>query len=263
MRRSPRLLLQSASAPPVVAARAAAAVMASGERGSSLDAAMLAKERACWAKDLRFVVGVDEAGRGPLAGPVVVCACAFDQGVEVAGLDDSKKLSEEERDAAFALLKSTPGVHYAVAVVGPEVIDDINILQATLRGMDDCVAQLKRRGVCSAVLVDGPFLPPACAAADDIALKEAIKGGDAKVRCIAAASVIAKCTRDALMRAEAARFPLYGFDVHKGYPVPAHRDALARHGPCAIHRMSYKPCQDAAAAHGVPLQVKKKSRKQI
>ena len=196
-------------------------------------------------------MGVDEAGRGPLAGPVVVAACVVAEGVRLPAdvrLDDSKVMSEEERERAYEALTGAEGVHWAVVEVGHERVDEMNVLRASLWGMDDVVKQLVRRGVCEYVLVDGPYLPPGVAEAFE-GKAEAIKGGDGKVRAIAAASIIAKVTRDRIMARMHEKYPLYGFDVHKGYPVPEHRRLLSLHGPCEIHRRSYRPVREAEEKH--------------
>jgi len=201
------------------------------------------------------VVGVDEAGRGPLAGPVVTAACCFDRDARVAVpadvvLDDSKAMSRGERERAFEWLvaeQARGAVLHAVKVVEPGDIDTRNILQATLWGMDECVRELRARGACDHVLVDGPHLPPRVKA--ELlpgARAEAVVGGDARVRAIAAASVIAKVTRDRIMQRMHAAYPAYGFDEHVGYPTPHHRRMLAEHGPCPIHRMSFRTVREAA-----------------
>ncbi len=183
------------------------------------------------------VAGVDEAGRGPLAGPVVVAAVILDPARPIAGLDDSKKLSERKRDALYPLI-----VEYALAWhiehVEADEIDRLNILQATLAGM-----RRSLQGLAVApthALVDGNRLPDGlpCPAT-------AIIGGDASEPAISAASILAKVARDARMRELHAHYPQYGFDRHKGYPSPLHLAALQAHGPCPQHRRSYAPVQRA------------------
>jgi len=181
------------------------------------------------------ICGIDEAGRGPWAGPVTAAAVILPRKGRPKGLADSKQLSAEAREALFDEI-------HAVCVVGigwasAEEIDRINILQATYLAMRRAVEAL---GVApAAALVDGngfPELP--CAV-------EAIVDGDAYVPAIAAASIVAKVARDRMMSAACAEFPGYGFSKHKGYGVPEHQAALLRLGPCALHRMSFKPVKAA------------------
>ena len=179
-----------------------------------------------------LVAGVDEAGRGPLAGPVAVAAVILppDHGLE--GLDDSKKLTPLKRERLAPLIESR-AVAWHVEFVEVGEIDRVNILQATLNGMQRAVAALDPQP--DAVLVDGihaPKLP--CKVS-------AIKGGDRLVASISAASVLAKVHRDHLMQAMHEKYPGYGFDRHKGYPTPLHLERLRALGPCPIHRRSFAP----------------------
>ncbi|MES2344469.1 MAG: ribonuclease HII [Chlamydiota bacterium] len=181
----------------------------------------------------RLVAGVDEAGRGPLAGPVVAAACTFSQEVLIEGIDDSKKLSAKKRFELYEKLIHHPGVDYGVGIIDAIIIDEINILQATFRAMIMAVAQLKNKP--DYLLVDGPHLPKI-----DI-LGEGVIGGDGLSILIAAASIIAKETRDRIMRDYHLKWPQYGFDQHKGYGTKKHLDALELYGPCPIHRNSFRP----------------------
>ena len=190
-----------------------------------------------------LIAGVDEAGRGPLAGPVVVAAVILDPLRPIAGLDDSKKLSERKRDALYPLIVER-ALAWRIEFVEAEEIDRINILQATLTGMRRAL-----RGLSPApthALIDGNRLPDGlpCPAT-------AIVGGDASEASISAASILAKVTRDARLRALHAQYPHYGFDKHKGYPSPLHLAALREHGPCPQHRRSYAPVRKAMAALGI------------
>ncbi len=197
-------------------------------------------ERTCWARGATRVAGVDEAGRGPLAGPVVAAAVIlpatwangdFDQ--RLADLNDSKQLTEAQRENFFQLLTTHPDIRFAIATVDAPTIDRINILQATHRAMNQALAQLQPQP--AHVLVDGKPVK-------SMKLPHtAIVKGDALSYSIAAASVLAKVTRDRLMREFDAHFPGYGFAVHKGYGVPQHLAAIEKLGPCPIHRMSFAP----------------------
>jgi ribonuclease HII len=150
-------------------------------------------------------------------------------------LNDSKKLTEEQREEAFAALEAHPGVITAAAIVDAGEIDRINILQATLKAMAQAVESLPTPA--DAALVDGNRLPPAL----PVQHAAAIVKGDAKSAAIAAASIVAKVTRDRIMAAAHARFPQYGFIQHKGYPTAAHVAAIAAHGPCELHRLTFAP----------------------
>ena len=246
-------------------------------------------ERDFWSRGFTLVAGVDEAGRGPLAGPVVAAAvilpatwanggitnygteCArpraqqYDQPeghqttsaprshhVAVPGdghtpqtdsssgfderlvdLNDSKQLTEAQRENFFQILTTHPDLRYAIAIVDATTIDRINILQATHRAMNDALAQLQPQP--QHVLVDGR--PVKTMTLPQTALEK----GDSRSYSIAAASVLAKVTRDRMMREFDAQFPGYGFAIHKGYGVPQHIAAIAKLGPCPIHRMTFAP----------------------
>ena len=201
-----------------------------------------------WNVGSRFVVGVDEAGRGPLAGPVVVAAVVIDgectNELDSALLQDSKCLSPKKLEKAFLMLTTCPKVHYEISIVNHLEIDQLNILQASLTGMDRAITALKERGKCSVILVDGPYKPPV-AAKDTLVIVYPIINGDASVRVIAAASILAKLTRDRIMLEYHQQYPQYGFNQHKGYPTKKHREALAEHGACEIHRKSFGPVKRA------------------
>lgn len=184
-----------------------------------------------------WIAGVDEAGRGPLAGPVAVAAVILDPARPIDGLDDSKRLSGKRREALFPLIQER-ALAWHVELVPALEIDRLNILQATLQGMTRAVEALSP--AATFVRVDGNRLPPRlpCAA-------EALVGGDALDPAIMAASILAKVARDRAMVALHVDWPRYGFDVHKGYPTPAHLAALAAHGPCPAHRRSFAPVRRA------------------
>lgn len=204
---------------------------------------LLTRERELWASGLARIAGVDEAGVGPLAGPVVAAAVIFPPGFGLPGVDDSKKLTPERRQTLAAAIRES-ALAFSVALVAPEEIDRINVYQATLAAMGRAVDGLSLRP--QHVLVDARRIP-GC----DLP-QEAIIKGDARCHAIAAASILAKTTRDALMRRYDDEFPGYGFAEHKGYPTESHRDAIRRLGPCAIHRLSFT-LLPAAKLWGEPL----------
>ena len=179
-----------------------------------------------------LICGVDEAGRGPLAGPVYAAAVVLDATRPIAGLADSKKLSEKRRMALAESIR-TRALAWAVAFATVEEIDRLNILRASLLAMRRAVGRLSLTP--TEVLVDGLHCPEI-----DQRVR-AIIGGDATVAAISAASILATTGRDAEMLRLHDRFPLYGFDRHKGYPTPEHLDALRRHGVCEIHRRTFAP----------------------
>lgn len=191
---------------------------------------LLTRERALWAAGIERVAGVDEAGVGPLAGPIVAAAVIFPPGCGLLGVDDSKKLEPERREALAAEIRVLAAA-FAVAIVEAEEIDRVNVYQATLAAMGRAVAALTLRP--QHVLVDARRIP-GCELP-----QEAIIKGDARCHAIAAASILAKTTRDGLMRGYDDAYPGYGFAEHKGYCTEAHRDAIRRLGPCAIHRRSF------------------------
>ena len=180
-----------------------------------------------------LTAGVDEAGRGPLAGPVAVAAVILDPDRPIAGLNDSKKLSEKKREALYPLILEH-ALACCIVLVEADEIDRLNIFQATMAGMSRAVAGLSR--VPGEALIDGNKLPKDLPCAG-----RAIVGGDALEPAIRAASILAKVSRDRLMVAMDDTFPGYGFAVHKGYPTPAHLAALERLGPCPQHRRSFAP----------------------
>jgi ribonuclease HII len=179
---------------------------------------------------------VDEAGRGPLAGPVVAAAVILDERKRIRGLDDSKKLTPAVRERLFEEIHEK-ALCFAIAEANVEEIDRFNILQATMLAMKRAVEGLRLKP--SKVLVDGNRLPVLTVMA------EAIVQGDAKVKAISAASILAKVHRDRLCQRLHEEHPHYGFDGHKGYPTPEHLAALRVHGACIHHRRSFAPVRDA------------------
>ncbi len=177
------------------------------------------------------IAGVDEAGRGPLAGPVVAAAVIFSANIEMAGLDDSKKLSPKKREELFPKIQES-AITFGVAVVDREVIDEINILQAARLAMKQAVTQLNP--VPGLLLIDGNQK------IESTLDQWAIVKGDSKSLSIAAASVLAKVTRDRIMEDYHKVYPQYEFNRHKGYGTKLHRNLIQEHGPCPIHRSTFK-----------------------
>jgi len=185
---------------------------------------------------VEIICGIDEAGRGPLAGPVVAAAVILDKKRRINGLNDSKQLTEERRDI-LALRVKERAVAWGVGVATVEEIDTVNIRQANFLAMQRAFAQLAVKP--THVLVDGNDPPP-------IQCKvTCIIGGDALESCISAASILAKTHRDALMVELCAQYPGYGFSQHKGYGVAVHLEALKRLGPTPVHRRTFRPVREA------------------
>lgn len=184
-------------------------------------------------ESLGIICGVDEAGRGPLAGPVVAGAVILPKDFDLPFLNDSKKLSAKKREVLFEQIKQQ-AVSYGVGIVDEKIIDEINILQATYEAMRRAIAMLDvKPGV---LLNDAVIIPQIDSKIEQVKI---IKG-DAKSVSIAAASIMAKTTRDSIMLDYAEKYPQYGFDKHMGYPTKAHYEAIAKYGACPIHRKSYK-----------------------
>lgn len=187
-------------------------------------------EHQCFESGCQIVCGVDEAGRGPLAGPVCAAAVILPPDLEIPGLNDSKKLTDKKRRELFDVI-TTEAVAYGIALVGEKEIDEINILQATFRAMEQAVNRMDVHP--DLVLIDGnraPALP--------MPVKTVIKG-DSLSASIAAASILAKVTRDRLMEQLDEKYPEYGFATHKGYGTKRHYEALREFGPCEIHRKTF------------------------
>ena len=187
-------------------------------------------ERALHREGVALVCGADEAGRGPLAGPVCAAAVILPEGVELPGLNDSKKLTEKKREALFPLIEEK-ALTYAIAFASVEEIERMNILAAALLAMDRAIAQLSPAPELA--LIDGNTVKGISVPA------RSVVGGDGKVAAIAAASVLAKVTRDRLMLTLAEQYPQYGFDNHKGYGTKEHYAALEKYGPSPVHRPSF------------------------
>jgi len=180
-----------------------------------------------------LICGVDEAGRGPLAGPVVAAAVILSDDLDVTGIGDSKTLTSNRRESIRKRIEES-STQWALGVIGAETVDEINILQATFLAMHKAVRKLKSKP--DIVLVDGRFTIP-----DFNIRQKAIIRGDKKELSIAAASILAKTHRDMLMIKLENKFPGYGFSKHKGYPTKEHISKLEKLGPCPIHRKSFRP----------------------
>ena len=206
----------------------------------------LNKEKYLWKRGYKYVTGLDEAGRGPLAGPVVAAAVMI--GVKskrqnarpqfkakslLKEVKDSKKLSSKKREVLYKLLVKEPNIEWGIGKVSEKMIDKINILEATKLAMKKAVNNLK----IDYLILDGNFKIDL-----DIPQKS-IRKGDSKIFSIAAASIIAKVTRDRIMKRYHKKYPQYGFNKHKGYTTKLHRTMIKKHGPCKIHRMTFRPIQ--------------------
>ena len=208
--------------------------------------ASLKQKRLDW-DPVGLMAGVDEAGRGPLAGPVVAAAVILDDGKRILGLNDSKQLTPLQRDKLYDKIREK-ALCCAVGMASVQEIDEINIFHATMLAMRRAVEGLRLKP--AKVLVDGNRLPKW-----DV-LSEAIVDGDAKVKSISAASIIAKVTRDRMLLELHQQFPQYGFAGHKGYSTPEHLEALRMHGPCVHHRKHFAPvAAQFAMAEGAAVSV--------
>lgn len=187
-------------------------------------------ENEIYDSDIERICGVDEAGRGPLAGPVCAAAVILPRGFVIEGLDDSKKLSEKKRDALFDVIKES-AISYGIAFATVEEIEEFNILSATMLAMNRAIAQLDPKPQLA--LIDGNRNK-------EIEINsQCVVKGDSRCADIAAASILAKVTRDRYMLEMAEKYPQYHFEKHKGYGTKLHYEALREHGPSEIHRMSF------------------------
>ena len=216
--------------------------LSSQERQRLLDLAK--REEELRKEGYKHIAGVDEAGRGPLAGPVVACACILPPDFFLEGINDSKQINPDRRADLYEKLIEHPELCYGVGVIEALLIDHINILQATFQAMMAAVSRLAKKP--DYVLVDGSKTPfkhiPS----------QAIVQGDAKCLSISAASIIAKEKRDAIMRDYDAQYPQYGFKDHKGYGTAQHLKAIEEYGPCPIHRRSFEPIKSLVANREQP-----------
>ncbi|MBD3180998.1 ribonuclease HII [Candidatus Poribacteria bacterium] len=193
---------------------------------------MLAYEQELYEQGYNSIAGTDEAGRGPLAGPVVAAAVILDLNQIIDGIDDSKKLSPTCRESLFKKIRQK-SIAYGVGIISNDIIDKINILQASMEAMKQAVINLPVKP--DFLLIDGNYFPNI-----NLPMK-AIKSGDSLSMSIAAASIIAKVTRDRIMQDFDSKHPQYGFAKNKGYPTKEHIQKLEKYGPCKIHRKSFAP----------------------
>jgi len=205
------------------------------------DRGMLYYERLAYAQGAKYVAGIDEVGRGCLAGPVVACAVIFPPHTFIEGVKDSKKLSPEKREALFDKIHQH-ALSIGIGAVEETVIDEINILKATLKAMEKAVHALQPGP--DHLLIDALFL-------ENFPFPQfAIKEGDNASFSIAAASIVAKVTRDRRMAAYSEQYPEYHFAKHKGYGTPEHLEAIAKYGPCPIHRKSFRGVKEYCKGKG-------------
>ena len=194
----------------------------------------LKEEKNLWRAGFKIVAGLDEAGRGPLAGPVVAAAVVvldFKNIKNIKGINDSKKISKKNREKFYKILTNSPNIKWGIGIVSEKVIDKINILEATKLAMAKSIEKLNP----DFLLLDGNFK------IKSIIPQQSIVAGDQKVISIVMASIIAKVTRDKIMQKMHKKYPQYGFDKHKGYGTKLHFATLEKFGPCVIHRKSFYP----------------------
>ncbi len=203
-------------------------------------AAMMACERNARERGFRVIAGLDEVGRGPLAGPVVAAACILPEGALIEGIDDSKKLLPSARSLIYQKILSHPHIEYGIGIIEAKEIDRINILQASLLAMTIAISRLQQQP--DFLLIDGNKRPQTPIPG------EAIVKGDSLSQSIAAAAIIAKEMRDKLMLAYHEQWPQYQFASHKGYATEEHLLAIQEYGPCPIHRMSFEPLKSLFAS---------------
>ena len=195
----------------------------------------LAYEQNAYEAGYKHIIGLDEAGRGPMAGPLVVAGVIFPEGYYDERINDSKKLTEKKREALFDVIKEHALAYY-IQIMSVEEVDELNVYQASKEGMIRCIEKIdvKPDFALTDAMPIGSVLP-----------HEAIVKGDGKSISIGAASILAKVTRDHIMIEYAKQYPEYGFEKHKGYPTKAHKEALQKYGVTPIHRKSFGPVQEA------------------
>ena len=205
---------------------------------------ILKEEKRLWKKEFKNIAGLDEAGRGPLAGPVTACAVFVSKRFKLPGnlrkIKDSKKLTPKRREEFCNILKKHPRIKWGIGNVSEKIIDKINILEATKLAMNKAIKNLEKKSKrkINFLILDGNFKINS-----KLPQKSIIKA-DNKVFSVISASVIAKVTRDKLMRELDEKYPKYKFSVHKGYPTELHKKLLKKYGPCKIHRKTFGPVKD-------------------
>jgi ribonuclease HII len=199
--------------------------------------AKLNEEKKLWNRGYKRVACLDEAGRGPLAGPVVAGAVIFKGKKIIPGVKDSKQLSEKQREEFYKIITKHPCVEWGIGIVSEKVIDKINILEATKLAMKKAVVSLKKPDF---LILDGNMK------IDSLIPQKSIIKGDVKVFSCAAASILAKVTRDRIMEKYSGVYPKYGFSIHKGYPTKRHIRMIKKYGACKIHRKSFGPVRMSA-----------------
>ena len=211
----------------------------------------LQEEIKLWRQGHKIVIGIDEAGRGPLAGPVTAGAVCLDYNFEIKGLlseiNDSKKLSEKKREELYKIITKNKNIKWGIGIVSEKIIDRLNIKNTAEFAMEKAVKQLlsKTKSNNPHLIIDGKYLKNNYLKSFNCKM---VTGGDSKVFSVAAASILAKVTRDKIMQKMHKKYPQYGFDIHKGYPTKSHIEALKKHGICKIHRKSFGPVKDLAKA---------------
>ncbi|MBS0647749.1 MAG: ribonuclease HII [Verrucomicrobia bacterium] len=201
---------------------------------------LTAYERRARSQGYHLIAGIDEAGRGPLAGPVVAAACVLPEDLRLPGIKDSKQMTAEDRERLYDKIRQNPDILSGVGIVEALIIDQINILRATFQAMAAALAQLPQKP--DYVLIDGNQLPPQLVHTLPC---EGIVDGDTLSQSIMAAAILAKVTRDRIMLEHHQTWPEYGFAEHKGYSTPKHMELLKKLGPCPIHRMTFEPVRMA------------------
>lgn len=206
-----------------------------GLHGNAMNKTRYSYEQNAYNHGYKVIAGCDEAGRGPMAGPLTVAACVFEEGYYDEQINDSKQLSEKKREELYDLIIENAKA-YAIVIVDENKVDELNVYEASRQGMIQAVKQLN-------VPVDY-VLTDAMPLRNEMA-HEAIIKGDAKSISIAAASILAKVTRDRIMKEYDKKYPEYNFKKHKGYPTKEHKELLKKYGPCPIHRRSFAPVKEA------------------
>ena len=192
--------------------------------------------------EYKKIIGIDEAGRGPIAGPVVVAAVILPINSIIRGLNDSKKLTAKKRAELYKKIVSC-AIHYEYRVIDHTIIDEINILQATFMGMNELL--LPHLTSPFLALIDGPYLPKKEHEKDFELVMKSIVKGDSTYKCVAAASIVAKVVRDSIMDNYHKKYPRYEFIHNKGYPTKKHKAAIEKYGICPIHRRSFAPIKES------------------